>query len=256
MMIKANSRPDAADGEQKFWVDVKLVGDFKGFRWRSTDKLKLNSFWLLHDGETGSTINNDPDYAKRKYDVWFDDVVIATDYIGPVHGRPKAGTQIGKPGRSGLLTPGLVLAEPGKAVFRDDFEGDSARFTGGRIVAGGVNGSKALEVPPSGAAVWNAFTTPVKDSTTIRFMVKPLADVAEADVLVWSPTLKDNVRFHLTSLKKGEWTSVEIRALDLRTSWQYGEGSGLDGERLDNFKLFFNAAPDARLLLDDFEVRE
>ena len=34
-MLKTNSAPDAADGEQAFWVDGKKVGEFKGFRWRS-----------------------------------------------------------------------------------------------------------------------------------------------------------------------------------------------------------------------------
>jgi len=28
-------------------VDGKLIGHFKQIRWRSSDKLKLNSFWLL-----------------------------------------------------------------------------------------------------------------------------------------------------------------------------------------------------------------
>lgn len=86
MMIKANSKPDLADGEQAFWVDGKKVGEFKGFRWRSSDALKLNSFWLLHDGQT-SDLNKDADHPNRVYNVWFDDLVVATGYIGPVKGR-------------------------------------------------------------------------------------------------------------------------------------------------------------------------
>jgi hypothetical protein len=255
MMIQANSKADLADGQQAFWVDGKLVGEFKGFRWRSTDALKLNSFWLLHDGETGSTINNDPDHAKRAYDVWFDDLVIATEYIGPVQGKPKAGKKTGIPSRSALGTPGLVLAKPGRVVFREDFDGKSTRFTGGKLVQGGRNGSKALEFPPAGAAIWNAFSTPVKDSTTVRFKVKPLADVADGQVLIWSRKHKDNGRFHFSGLKKGEWSEVEIRGLDLRLGWE-GEGGGLEGEALDNFKICFDGAPQARMLLDDFELCE
>lgn len=255
MMIKANSEPDVADGEQAFWVDGKLVGEFKGFRWRSTNKLKLNSFWLLHDGETGSTISNDPNHARRTYDIWFDDLVIATEYIGPVRGSPRGGKKVGVPGRSGLGTPGLVLAEPGKLVFRESFDDRATRFTGGRIIAGGVNGSRALEFPPAGAAVWNAFSTPVKDSTTILFKVKPLADVQGGQVLIWSARHKDNTRVHLHGLKKGEWRNVEIRGLDPRIDWD-GGGAGLEGEPLDNFKIFFDGPPEARCLLDDVEIRE
>lgn len=255
MMIKANSRPDAADGEQKFWIDGKLVGDFKGFRFRSTDKLKLNSFWLLHDGETGSSINKDPDHARREYDVWFDDLVIATEYIGPIQGKPKGGKKVGVPGRSALGTPGLVLAKPGKVVFQDDLDGESSRFKGGRRVAGGVKDSKALEFSRSGVDVFSAFSTPVQDSTTIRFKLKPLAEVTGAQVLVWSAKLKDNVRIHLPALKKGEWKEIEIRALDLRVGWD-GEGGGIEGEPLDNFKIIFDGPPEARVLLDDVEVRE
>lgn len=113
MMIQANSKPELADGRQAFWVDGKLVGQFEGFRWRSSDKLKLNSFWLLHDGETGSSISNDKHHATRKYDIWFDDLVIATEYIGPVHGTPKGGKKkIARPSRSALLT-GELSAKPG-----------------------------------------------------------------------------------------------------------------------------------------------
>ena len=256
MMIKANSRPDLADGEQAFWVDGKLVGEFKGFRWRSTDQLKLNSFWLLHDGETGSSISNDPDHAKRQYDVWFDDVVVATDYIGPVEGKPRNGKKVGVPSRSALQTPGLGFAEPGRLLFRDDFEGSSSLFKGGKVVTGGVNDSKALEVSPAGDAIWKAFSTPVKDSTTIRFSVKPLAEVSDVQVLAWSPALNDNARFHLHGLKQGEWTVIEFRALDLRAGFQHGEGAGLDGTALDNFKIVFTGGPAARMLLDEFEVRE
>jgi hypothetical protein len=33
--------------------------------------------------------NNDPDPQSRHYEVWFDDLVVATEYIGPVRGRPR-----------------------------------------------------------------------------------------------------------------------------------------------------------------------
>ncbi|MCK4298260.1 MAG: hypothetical protein KAX80_01940 [Planctomycetes bacterium] len=82
-MVKANSSPDKADGEQAFWIDGKLVGRFQGFRWRSTDALKINSFWLEHDNDTHD-LNKDADHPDRVYDVWFDDIVLATSYVGPI----------------------------------------------------------------------------------------------------------------------------------------------------------------------------
>lgn len=79
-MLEANT-PDKADGAQAMWLDGKLVGHFTGIRWRSDADLKINCFWLEHYGYDSS----DPtrQYHKQKQTVWFDDVVIATQYIGP-----------------------------------------------------------------------------------------------------------------------------------------------------------------------------
>ena len=46
-MLKANSAPDKSDGEQAFWMDGVPQGRWGGFNWRTTDKLKINCFWLL-----------------------------------------------------------------------------------------------------------------------------------------------------------------------------------------------------------------
>ena len=102
-MVKANSA-DASDGEQSFWVDGKLVGRFQNIRWRSTDLLRLNSFWLQYDVCGNSAKHNsDPTPQDRQYEVWFDDIVLATDYIGPVKGSPKSGKKAAVPSRSALL---------------------------------------------------------------------------------------------------------------------------------------------------------
>ena len=80
-MLEANS-PDKADGKQTMWVDGKQIGKFTGIRWRNDGTLKINCFWLEHYGYD----NSDPtkQYWKAKQTVWFDDVVIATRYIGPM----------------------------------------------------------------------------------------------------------------------------------------------------------------------------
>jgi hypothetical protein len=80
-MLQANSAPDKADGEQAMWLDGKLAGHFTGIRWRDSNDIKINCFWLEHYGYDSSdpTRNN----TKEKQVVWFDDVVIAKEYVGP-----------------------------------------------------------------------------------------------------------------------------------------------------------------------------
>lgn len=80
-MIQANSAPGRADGRQAMWVDGRLVGEFTGIRWRENSDVKINCLWLQHYGYDGS----DPTkrYWKESQSVWFDDVIVARDYIGP-----------------------------------------------------------------------------------------------------------------------------------------------------------------------------
>ncbi len=73
-------------GEGIRWVDEK--GDretfevaeggepFEGFRWRSTEDLKLNFLWVLF------YITRAPEGHVSQ--VWFDDIVVAKEYIGPL----------------------------------------------------------------------------------------------------------------------------------------------------------------------------
>jgi hypothetical protein len=79
-MVQANT-PGKADGRQAMWLDGKLIGDFTGIRWRDRADTKVNCFWLQHYGYDES----DPtrEHHKDQQTVWFDDVVIATRYIGP-----------------------------------------------------------------------------------------------------------------------------------------------------------------------------
>ncbi len=107
MMVKVNEDVDGTDGEQAFWIDGKLwrqsgqvvshIGPgfphgkwtggwwapdasaksaFEGFRWRSTQQLKVNYLWAylyITDAQPGS-----------KSRVWFDNIVVAKKYIGPL----------------------------------------------------------------------------------------------------------------------------------------------------------------------------
>ena len=107
MMVKVNDPPSASNGEQAFWIDGKLfrrdgqivshIGPgfprgrwtggwwrpegnartaFEGFRWRSVEALKVNYIW------TYLYITRAPKGHVSK--VWFDHIVVAKSYIGPL----------------------------------------------------------------------------------------------------------------------------------------------------------------------------
>ena len=81
LMLKANSAPDVADGEQAIWKDGKLVGRWGGIDWRRTNDLKINGFFLdVYSGFEKGKQDHMPRVESR---VWFDDVVVAQEYIGP-----------------------------------------------------------------------------------------------------------------------------------------------------------------------------
>ncbi len=95
LMVKVNSAPDVKDGELALWMDGKLIVHFRpgnprgywtdvgrwhtdadsppfeGFPWR--DNLSYGINWVK--------IQN----YDAKPDVWFDDLVVATKYIGPIN---------------------------------------------------------------------------------------------------------------------------------------------------------------------------
>lgn len=80
-MVKANSAPDKADGEQAMWLDGKRVARFTGIRWRTDMNTQVNTIWMQHYGYDSS----DPtrEHWKEQQTVWFDDIVAATRPIGP-----------------------------------------------------------------------------------------------------------------------------------------------------------------------------
>lgn len=81
-MIEANSAPDKRDGKQAMWLDGELVGEFSGIWWRNDMDLLVNCFWLQH--YTYDPGDPTKQYWKDEQTVWFDDVVVAKEYIGPI----------------------------------------------------------------------------------------------------------------------------------------------------------------------------
>lgn len=81
VMVKANS-PGKADGEQAFWIDGKCAGRWGGYRWRTTDELRVNGVWLLYY-VTEDAVRRSRGEPKEQH-VLFDDVVAARRYVGPM----------------------------------------------------------------------------------------------------------------------------------------------------------------------------
>ena len=76
LMLKANT-PGQRDGRIGCWVDGKLIADFPNLRFRDVNTLKIMRASLdlhIHDN------------VVRENKKWYDDVVIATSYIGPMVG--------------------------------------------------------------------------------------------------------------------------------------------------------------------------
>jgi len=96
LMVRMNRPVSSANGEQAFWIDGRLVshmgpgypdgtwdfdvfdpdipgGTFEGFQWRTDDNLSIDHLCLIN-------YLDNPDDAS----VWFDHLVVATEYIGPI----------------------------------------------------------------------------------------------------------------------------------------------------------------------------
>ena len=74
-MLRHNT-PGQPDGEQAFWINGELRGHWKGFNWRTDEALQANALTLesyVTDRWTKNPINV----------VYFDNLVIASKYIGP-----------------------------------------------------------------------------------------------------------------------------------------------------------------------------
>lgn len=81
LMLKHNT-PGKTDGEQAYWIDGELRGHWTGIHWRTSPTLFANALTLesyVTDRWTKQEINR----------VFFDNVVIAKAYIGPLKASEK-----------------------------------------------------------------------------------------------------------------------------------------------------------------------
>lgn len=113
LMIKMNSAPDKADGELTLWIDGEEVAHFvkgvkrgnwtgmgfdlveeggepfEGLLLRTDNALKVNYLWLEHYIDEGAQRQNRLENPNRVNRVWFDNVVVARKYIGPIAAKSK-----------------------------------------------------------------------------------------------------------------------------------------------------------------------
>gem|GEM_PF-577768 len=120
VMVKMNSSPERSDGEQAFWIDGRLVSHlapgsvrgywqrdkyilddqkgtpFEGFRWRRDMRLNWNRLWLLHyvsdsvfeETDTYASLHPELTINTGSAAVWFDHIVVARSYVGPLAPAP------------------------------------------------------------------------------------------------------------------------------------------------------------------------
>ncbi len=78
VMVKVNE-PGAKDGEQALWIDGEKIMHVKQMRWRDVETLKLNMVMFgLYLG-----------HYEQECTYWIDDVVISTNYVGPLKVSPE-----------------------------------------------------------------------------------------------------------------------------------------------------------------------
>jgi hypothetical protein len=78
-MVKANT-VGKRDGRVACWLDGKLIADFPNLRFRDVASLKIDHLGIgLHIGSN----------TARENKKWYDDVVAATSYIGPIAKKRK-----------------------------------------------------------------------------------------------------------------------------------------------------------------------
>ena len=107
-MVKCNDIGQSS-GELALWLDGKLTthigpgtktgpwtgkgfqvviaGEttFEGFRWRTVPELAVSYFMLSHYVTENAYRQNNVANPPKTNLVWFDEIVIATEYVGPIH---------------------------------------------------------------------------------------------------------------------------------------------------------------------------
>lgn len=73
LLVQMNT-PGTRNGRVAVWQDGSLVADWQNVRFRDVDTVKIDQIQLENGGQGSSQVN----------DKWYDNLVIATSYIGPM----------------------------------------------------------------------------------------------------------------------------------------------------------------------------
>jgi hypothetical protein len=114
-MVQANTVGER-DGRIAIWLDGALVADFHNLRFRDIDSLTIDRFALAFH------IGSNPNGATRK---WYDNLVVAESYIGPLYAGGGDGDGDGGDGDSGDGD-----GDSGSADTTDGSDGSSSDGTG------------------------------------------------------------------------------------------------------------------------------
>jgi len=129
LMVKANT-PGTNDGEVAYWIDGKLTSRFPNLFLRSIDTLKIDMAALrLH-----------ATHSERVNKKWYDNVVIAKKYIGPMASVSPTPTPTVSPSPSASPTPTPVTNQTlGNISTRGVVQTGNGVLIGGFILKGNAS---------------------------------------------------------------------------------------------------------------------
>lgn len=143
-----------------------------------------------------------------------------------------------------------------KILFAENFNAGRGPFIGGETAAGGADGTLALAVPRSGSWIDGKLPQPSASTWTLRFKAKPLRELTQFEVLIWSGRPGVSYWYHIRGLKRDEWNPIEVKASQLNRDW-HGKGQTFEGDTAQVLKFYFDdSVPDGSVLIDDVEVSE
>jgi hypothetical protein len=137
-----------------------------------------------------------------------------------------------------------------KVLFSENFNGGRGKFPGGDPIDG------ALSIGKSGVQLDRLLPSPISSTLTVRFRIKPLFGIGNFEVLANSVKAEANAWYRVRGLKANEWNTVEVRVAEMKVGYLM-KGPSLEGDSTHFLKLYFDdGAPEARVLIDDFELLE
>jgi MYXO-CTERM domain-containing protein len=120
LMVQANT-PGENDGRIAFWIDGVLAADFLNLRLRDVDTLTIDRFGV------GFHAGNNPSGEQKK---WYDNIVAAGQYIGPMAGEDAGGTDSAGTDTGGSDSAGSDSNGSGATTTGDSGGGTSAGSDG------------------------------------------------------------------------------------------------------------------------------